>query len=392
MSPIYNEAHDFEGDIIAIRRKIHRKPELSFQENETAALVASTLKSIGIPVRTGVGGKGVVGLLNGASEGKCIALRADMDALPLEESAPVEFRSERQGIMHACGHDTHVAMLLGAAMLLKRHESELRGPVKLIFQPAEEHGGRGGAGPMIDDGVMSSPKVSYVFGLHISSAYPSGTFALRPGPIMASPDSFRIRVMGKGGHGSAPHMSIDPVFIAAQVVSSLQGISSRFIDPIEPFVLSVCSIHGGTKDNIIPDEVTLEGTIRTFSTRTRLRAKSLTSSIAKSICRSFGAGCEVSFMENAYPVTVNNRKATERVRSLLRNMESGKVIETDPVMGGEDFSRFLQKAPGTFYFLGTMNEAKGCVYPNHSSMFTVDEDVLRLGTASLAEIALHFLP
>ncbi len=392
MSPIYNEAHDFEGDIIAIRRKIHRKPELSFQENETAALVASTLKSIGIPVRTGVGGKGVVGLLNGASEGKCIALRADMDALPLEESAPVEFRSERQGIMHACGHDTHVAMLLGAAMLLKRHESELRGPVKLIFQPAEEHGGRGGAGPMIDDGVMSSPKVSYVFGLHISSAYPSGTFALRPGPIMASPDSFRIRVMGKGGHGSAPHMSIDPVFIAAQVVSSLQGISSRFIDPIEPFVLSVCSIHGGTKDNIIPDEVTLEGTIRTFSTRTRLRAKSLTSSTAKSICRSFGAGCEVSFMENAYPVTVNNRKATERVRSLLRNMESGKVIETDPVMGGEDFSRFLQKAPGTFYFLGTMNEAKGCVYPNHSSMFTVDEDVLRLGTASLAEIALHFLP
>lgn len=391
MAGIYSEAAELESDIIAIRRRIHLNPELSYQEGETAALVASALESIGVRARTGIGGNGVVGILNASSEGKCIALRADMDALPLEEMARVDFKSARRGVMHACGHDTHVAMLLGAAMLLKKHEDELRGPVKLIFQPAEEHGGRGGAGPMIGDGVMDDPKVAYVFGLHISSEYPSGSFALRPGPIMASPDSFRIRVKGRGGHGSAPHKSVDPVFIAANVVSSLQGISSRFIDPVEPFVLSVCSIHGGTKDNIIPDEVTLEGTIRTFSARTRSRAKSLTSSVAKSICRSFGAGCEVSFMEDAYPVTVNDARATARVRTLLKKMGSFGVTDAGLIMGGEDFSRFLQKAPGTFYFLGTRNEEKGCIYPNHSSMFTVDEDVLRLGAASLAEIALNFL-
>ncbi len=392
MSGIYAEAQDFEDEIIAIRREIHRNPELSYHESETAALVSSKLKTLGVPARTGIGGNGVVGLLNGTSEGKCIALRADMDALPLEEMAKVDFRSVRPGVMHACGHDTHVAMLLGAAMILKRHESELRGPVKLIFQPAEEHGGLGGAKPMITEGVMKSPAVSYVFGLHITSEYPSGTFALRPGPLMASPDSFHITVRGKGGHGSAPHKSVDPIFAASQLISALQGISSRCIDPTEPFVLSVCSIHGGTKDNIIPDEVTLEGTIRTFSAKTRARAKSLTTSVAKSVCRPFGAVCDVSFMEDAYPVTVNDRKATERVASLLRKMESGKVIDAELVMGGEDFSRFLQEAPGTFYFLGTRNEEKGCVYPNHSSMFTVDEDVLTLGAASLAEVAMHFLP
>jgi carboxypeptidase Ss1 len=391
MSSIYNEARDFEDEIIAIRRKIHQNPELSYQEDETASLVASRLKAMGISVKTGVGGKGVVGIINGSSKGKCIGLRADMDALPLDERAEVSFRSRRSGVMHACGHDTHVAMLLGAAMMLKRHEKELSGPVKLIFQPAEEHGGLGGAEPMIRDGVMKNPAVAYVFGLHISSEYPSGSFALRSGPVMASPDSFRIKVKGKGGHGSAPHESIDPVFIASQLVSALQGISSRFIDPTEPFVLSVCSIHGGTKDNIIPDEVTLEGTIRTFSAKTRLRAKSLTSSIARSICRSFGAGCEVNFMEDAYPVTVNDRKATEKVQTVLHGMKTGRIVEAGLIMGGEDFSRFLQEAPGTFYFLGTRNEKKGCVYPNHSSMFTVDEDVLRLGAASLAEVAMHFL-
>jgi len=343
-----------------------------------------------ITVKAGVGGTGVVGLLKGARPGNVVALRADMDALPVTENVNVPFKSKRTGVMHACGHDTHVAMLLGAAMVLSRNRDELHGQVKFLFQPAEETGGRGGAKPMIEAGAMNNPKPDYVFGLHISGTEPSKVFALRPGPLMAAPDTFRIRIIGKGGHGSAPHEGVDPVFVAAQVVVALQGVTSRMIDQREPFVVSVCSIHSGTKDNIIPDEARLEGTIRTFNEKTRAQAKRSVKAVAESVSRAFKARAEVEFKPDEYPVTVNDPNVTKRAVSILRRIPGTRTVECKPIMGAEDFSRFLQKAPGTFYFLGTRNPRKGCLNTNHSSEFKVDEDVLKYGALSLANLAYEF--
>src|SRR5881628_3404239 len=273
MVDFLKEARKIEPEIIKTRREIHQRPELAYKEKATAKLVAEKLRGLGIEVRTGVGGTGVLGILRGPMTGRVVALRADMDALPIEEMADIDFRSKENGVMHACGHDTHVAMLLGTAKLLANHKEDLAGTVKFFFQPAEEHGGRGGAKPMIEDGVMNNPKVDYVFGLHIDGDHKSKEFCFRGGAIAAAPDTFKIRIVGKGGHGSAPHQTIDPVYVAAQLIIALQGVSGRMIDPVQPFVITVGAIHSGTKENIIPDEAHLEGTIRTLNEATRKRAK-----------------------------------------------------------------------------------------------------------------------
>jgi len=388
---LLQEAKAIEPEIVRMRRILHQRPELSYREHATSRLVAGRLKGLGIRTVEGIGGTGVVGVLKGSKRGKVVALRADMDALPVEEKSDVEFRSKVKGVMHACGHDTHVAMLLGAARLLAMHRGELHGTVKFLFQPAEEHGGRGGAKPMIEDGAMSNPRVDYVFGLHISNTEKSGDFGLRPGAFMAAPDGFKVRIHGRGGHGSAPHETVDPIYVASQVIIGLQGVSSRMIDPVQPFVISVCSIHGGTKDNIIPDDVVLEGTIRTLDKKVRELAKEKVEEIATGVCRTFGARCEVEFIKDAYPITYNDPKTTARLIEVLKGVPGTRVRIVEPVLGGEDFSRFLEKAPGAFYFLGTHNAKKGCVYPNHSSKFKVDEDVLKLGAASLAAVAMEFM-
>jgi carboxypeptidase Ss1 len=390
-----NEATAIEEEIIKTRREIHERPELAYKEEKTAKLVADRLDSLGIKVTRNVGGTGVLGVLNGSKRGKVVALRADMDALPLEEMADVDFKSKTKGVMHACGHDTHVAMLLGAAKLLATHKDEFHGIVKFLFQPAEEHGGRGGAEPMIEAGVMKDPKVDYVFGLHITcdphmNESRSKFFSLRPGPIMAAPDTFVIRITGKGGHGAAPHETIDPVYVAAQVMIALQGVSGRTIDPVQPFVITIGSIHAGTKENIIPDEAVLQGTIRTLDEKTRRQAKANVQKVARGVSKAFGATASVEFEKDAYPVTVNDPKVTERAMKLLKKVPGTKTRIREPSLGGEDFSRFLHEAPGMFYFLGTLNPAKGCVHPNHSSRFKVDEDVLKYGSASLAMLAAEF--
>jgi carboxypeptidase Ss1 len=385
-----SDVKEFESEIIKIRRRIHAYPELSYKEYETSAFIARKLRALGISVKTRVGGTGVVGLLKGAGSGNVVGLRADMDALPVTENVDVPFKSTRPGVMHACGHDTHVSMLLGAAMLLSKNRNRLSGQVKFLFQPAEEAGGRGGAKPMIEDGAMDHPKVDYVFGLHISGTEPSNVFTLRSGPAMAAPDTFRIRIIGKGGHGSAPHETIDPIFVAAQVVTALQGVTSRLMDQREPFVVSVCNIHSGTKDNIIPDDARLEGTIRTFNEKTRTQAKKYVRQVAESVSKAFNARAEVEFKPDEYPVTVNDPAVTRRVVSILKKIRGTRTIESKQIMGAEDFSRFLQKAPGTFYFLGTKNLRKGCVNTNHSSEFKVDEDVLKYGSLSLGNLAYEF--
>jgi carboxypeptidase Ss1 len=384
------EARRIEPEIIRTRRAIHQRPELSYHEEVTAKLVADRLESLGIQVRKDVGGTGVVGTLKGAKKGRVVALRADMDALPIEEASDVEFRSKVKGAMHACGHDSHVAMLLGAARILSEHRDELHGTVKFLFQPAEEQGGRGGAKPMIEDGAMQDPKVDNVFGLHIVNTYKSGEFAVREGAAMAAPDCFKVRIVGKGGHGAYPHQGVDPVYVAAQVILALQGVSGRMIDPVQPFVISVCSVHSGTKDNIIPDDALLEGTIRTLDRDTRKMAKAKVSEVTKRVSEAFGAHAEVDFTEDAYPVTYNDPKTTKKVAELLGRIPETRVKVADQVMWGEDFSRFLEQAPGAFYFLGARNEAKGCVDPNHSSKFKIDEDALKLGAASLAMLAAEF--
>ena len=388
---LLKEAAEIEPEIIKIRREIHQKPELAYREEVTSKLVAERLEALGIQVKRGVGGTGVLGVLKGPRPGKVVGLRADMDALPLDEMADVEFKSKVKGVMHACGHDTHVAMLLGAARLLANHKNELQGTVKFLFQPAEEHGGRGGAKPMIEDGVMKDPKVDYVFGLHIAGDHNSGILGFRAGPFAASPDTFGIRIIGRGGHGASPHETIDPVYVAAQVIIALQGVSGRMIDPMQPIVISVGAVHSGTKENIIPDEAVLQGTIRTLDEVTRKRAKAKVEEVVKGVCKAFGAKAIVEFEKDAYPVTVNDDKVTEQAMKIVRKIRGGtKVKVIEPMLGGEDFSRFLHEAPGTFYFLGTRNTAKGCIYPNHSSRFKVDEDVLKYGSASLALLAVEF--
>ncbi len=384
------EATRIEPEIIKTRRAFHQHPELAYHEEWTSNQVAERLESLGVSVKRGVGGDGVLGMLKGAKPGRVVALRADMDGLPVQELSEVEFRSKVDGVMHACGHDTHVAMLLGAARMLADNRDKLCGTVKFLFQPAEEHGGKGGALPMIEAGVMKDPKVDYVFGLHIDSTRKSGEIGVREGAIMAAPDTFKVKVVGRGGHGSAPHETVDPIYVAAHVILALQGVSSRMINPVRPFVISVGAVHSGTKENIIPDVAVLEGTIRTLDEETRKRAKRRVEEVAKGVCRSFGASAEVEFETDAYPVTVNDPQVTEEAVRVMKTIPGMKVKKIEPVLGGEDFSRFLQKAPGTFYFLGTDNPAKGCVYPNHSSKFKVDEDVLKLGAASLAMLAYEF--
>jgi carboxypeptidase Ss1 len=385
------EIDEYESEIVSIRRRLHQNPELSYNEIETAKLIEEKLFSIGlVKVRTKVGGTGVVGLLEGAKPGKVVALRADMDALPIDEETDLPFKSKKKGVMHACGHDSHVAMLLGAAMLLSKHKNDLSGSVKFLFQPAEEDLGRGGAKPMIEAGVMENPKVDFVFGLHIMSHVPSRVFSLKGGPLMAIPDSFKIKIIGKGGHGSQPHDTVDPIFIASQLVVALQGIRSRLVNQTEPFTLSVCRIEAGTKDNIIPDCAELEGTFRTLDENIREKARDFLIEITNSICHAFGALCEINFKDDVYPVTCNDPIVVTRVFEILSSIPGNTTIQANPILGAEDFSRFLEKAPGAFYFLGTRNELDGCIYPNHSSRFKIDESVMKDGAFSLASLAWEF--
>ncbi len=381
---------EYNNKMIEIRRKIHENPELSYNEFQTAKIIAETLRSFNINVKENVGGTGVIGLLKGTDGKTTIGLRADMDALPVLEENNVEYKSKNNGVMHACGHDAHVAMLLCAAYVLSKHRNELKGNIKFLFQPAEEDGGEGGALPMIEAGALENPHVDHVFGLHILNDFPIGTIALKPGPEMACPDSLKIMIHGKGGHGSDPANTIDPIFVGSQIINAVYGIRSRYIDQKEPVTISICSVHSGTKDNIIPDDLIMGGTVRTFNENIRSKIKKLVNDTVKNISIAYGASAEISFKDNAYPVTYNDPEITEEVVKLLSGINGIKVVDSGLLLGGEDVSRFLNKAPGTYYFLGTKNDAKGLIYSNHSSKFDVDEDYLKFGALSHIDIAMYF--
>ena len=394
-----------ESQVIAWRRDIHQHPELSNREVRTGGIVADHLRALGFAVQTGIAHTGVVGLLDTGKPGPVIALRADMDALPVAEQVDLPFASKERttfngqevGVMHACGHDCHVAVLMGVAELLAGLKAQLRGQIKFIFQPAEEGpppGEEGGAALMIKQGVLENPKPEVIFGLHVFAGVETGTIAYRPGPAMASSDRIRITVNGRQTHGALPWRGVDPIVICSQIVLGLQTIVSRQVDvTLEPAVVSIGAIRGGVRDNIIPDAVEMLGTVRTFNEDMRRDIHSRIRNTVELIAQSAGATAQVHF-DNAYPVTVNDIPLTERmVPTLERVAGKEKVFVGQKITGYEDFSYYQQKIPGFFYFVGITPRGvdRKESAPNHSPRFFVDESALLLGVRSLAHLALDYM-
>lgn len=382
------EAQSIAPWIIDVRRQLHRIPELKYEEVKTSALVQATLKELGISFQTGLAETGVVATV-GPKEGPCVALRADMDGLPIEEAVASDFRSTHSGRMHACGHDCHTAMLLGAAKLLKQRESTLTGPVKLIFQPAEEGGA--GAERMCQAGVLDSPRVQRIFGLHVWSLIPTGTIGGKAGTFLAAAGELDIIIRGKGGHAAMPHLARDPVTTAAQVITALQTIISRELDPLSAGVISITMVHGGAAYNVIPEEVRLHGTIRSL-TLTGLKAlQARVTEVATNVAAAQRCSAEVSFPGNDYPPTDNDPHAWELSQQIGRDLLGATSVKTlEPVMGGEDFAYYVQNGvPGCFVALGIRNEALGSVHSVHTPQFLVDESALPIGTAMHVEFAMR---
>jgi amidohydrolase len=379
-------------ETIAIRRDLHAHPELSFAEVRTAALVAERLRAFGLEVRESIGKTGVVGVLSGARPGPTIMLRADMDALPMLEESEVSYRSKNAGVAHACGHDAHVAMLLGAAQILKERAPEVHGRIAFVFQPGEEVGG--GAEGMLRDGLMQRFGITRAYGLHVltalagtgTKALPSNAFGVRPGSLMAGSDSFDLVIDGRGGHGAAPHLSVDPIAIAAEVVTALQRIVSRETDPVEPAVLSIGAIAGGTTYNVIPPRVSLEGDIRSFNETTRAHMQQRIFEIAQHVCAAAGAQCSIDWLPPC-PATVNDPVEAAFVKeTLTERFGSSRVVESPLVTGSEDFSYFLNVVPGCFYFLGAFDERRP--FPYHHPAFDIDESAMSAGIEAHVAIAL----
>ncbi|RTQ47145.1 amidohydrolase [Hymenobacter gummosus] len=391
--------------VIAWRRDLHEHPELGNRETRTAALVAAELKRLGLEVQTGVGKTGVVGLLRGGKPGPVVALRADMDGLPVTEERKVPFASKERaqysgqevGVMHACGHDTHTAMLLGAANVLASMKAELPGTVKFIFQPAEEGpppGEEGGAKLMVKEGVLDKPKVDAVFGLHINAQTEVGQLKYRAGGMMASADVFQIKVKGKSAHGAYPWLAVDPVVAAAQVVLALQTIVSREVPLTEDAaVVTVGMVHGGVRNNIIPEQVELQGTLRALSASTReLLARSV-KRVATNVAEAAGATAEVE-VRPAAPLTYNDPALTARVLPTLRRVVGpAGVSEMRAVTGAEDFGCYQEQVPGVFLYLGGMPQGvdPATTAPHHTPGFFVDEGALPIGVRTLAMLAVDYL-
>lgn len=380
-------AAGLQARIVEWRRDLHRHPELGFEERRTAAFLAERLTALGLEVRTGVARTGVIGVLRapGAIEA-AVLLRSDMDALPVHEVEGRSYGSTVAGKMHACGHDGHMAMMLGAATLLAESRDELRRNVVFCFQPAEE--GLGGARAMLDTGLLAEAGVGSAYGLHLWSLFPAGTLHMRPGPAMAAQDEFSATVIGRSGHAALPHRALDPVVSAAHAIIALQSVVSRSVDPTEAAVVSVGSVHGGSAPNVIPGEVRLEGTLRSFSEEVRETLRRRVAEVLDGAARAHG--CTTRFeLRPGYPAVVNDPAATLRSREIACEVVgAGNVIEHRPMAASEDFAYFLREVPGTFIFVGAGNEARGITAPHHSADFDIDESVLPTGAELLARLAL----
>ncbi len=402
---IDQQAREMESKIIEWRRHFHQYPELSNREVKTAALVAEHLKKLGIEVQTGIAKTGVIGLLKSGKPGPVIALRADMDALPVTERNSLPFASKEKavfndqetGVMHACGHDSHVAILMGVAEILAKNKESLKGTVKFIFQPAEEGppaGEEGGAGLMVREGALENPKVDVIFGMHIQSISPLGRITYRPAGMMAASDWFTIKVKGKQSHGAAPWMGVDPIAISAQIINGLQTIVSRQTELTkEAAVISVGRINAGIRENIIPEEAVMAGTIRTLDEEMQKKIHEKIKLTATKIAESGGATAEV-VIDNKTPVTYNDPALTEKmVASLEKAAGKENVIRINAVTGAEDFAFFQQKVPGLFFFVGAMmpDQDPNTVPAHHTPDFMIDERGMMVGLKAMLNVTLDYM-
>lgn len=374
-------AQTMEERLVARRREFHRHPELAFEEHWTSGRVADYLRDLGLEIQTGIGGTGVVAILDGANDGPTVLVRSDMDALPVEEQTGAEYRSQITGKMHACGHDGHMSVVLGAAELLLQNQQVLSGRVKFVFQPAEELGQ--GAAAMVSDGVLAHPTPDYAIGLHLWNELPIGQVALDSGPVMAAVSDFEIIITGKGGHAGIPQQAIDPVVCAAHIVTALQSIVSRNVPPQEAVVLSVTMIQGGSAKNVIPTEAKMAGTLRTFDVGRRDDVVNRMQAIAEGIAQGMGCHATLDIAHHTVPV-INDPDLVERVR--LGWQQQNITFDDATVMttAGEDFSEFTQGIPGIFFFVGSANADQGLTYPHHHAKFDIDESSLVTATTLLA--------
>lgn len=372
--------------MVKTRRDLHRIPEPAYTEKKTSAYVARYLEKEGLSCQTGIAKTGVVGTLNTGNPGKTLLIRSDMDALSLTEETGLEFASTHAGAMHACGHDGHMSMVLGAATVLNKTKDQLKGAVKFLFQPAEE--GPGGARPMIEEGVMENPTVDYSVGCHLWPAIEEGTIGVKAGPLMAAMDRFDLRIIGQGGHGAMPHLSVDALEVGTQVVNALQRIVSRQMNPLQPSVVTVGSFHAGSAFNVIPGEAEMCGTTRTFDRNIWNSWPERLEKIIVGVCQSMGATYELKYSRGYPPLINDGDMARVAAKCAAEVIGEEKVIEPEPTMGGEDMAFYLEKSKGCFFFLGVGRE--GCA-PIHNPRFDFNEEVLLTGVETYCRIALNLL-
>jgi len=375
--------------LVEVRRAIHMQPELGFEEIETSRLVSEWLERFGLHVKRGLAKTGVVGLLDGKEQSRTVAIRADMDALPIDEANSVPYASRVKGKMHACGHDAHVAILLGVAKFFSSMRDRVKGNIKWIFQPAEEGGGGGRV--MVEEGVLENPKVDAIFGAHVFPFLPVGKVGIYEREGLAATDRFTIKIIGKGGHAATPHVSKDPILATGHLITQIHSIVSRNVNPLESAVVTIGKVSGGTAFNIIPDEVELLGTVRSLNSQVRETLKLRIEQVVQGIVQSYNMDYRFEF-EYGYPVLINDLEMSKLVASACGNGIGNENVEIlKPSMGGEDFAYYLEKVPGSFFRLGCRNEEKGIVHPYHSSLFDIDEEVLPFGVEMFIRIIDQYL-
>ncbi len=387
ISGISVEVRKIYDDVVKYRRYFHKNPELSLKEFETASFIEKELKRMGYSPKRLIG-TDVVAVLDSRKSGPTIMLRADMDALPVVEENSHSFVSCSRGVMHACGHDAHMAMLLGLASYFRKNGIP-RGKIKFCFQPGEE--GADGAGKMVEAGVLNSPKVNFAFGMHVWSPLPVGEVAVLSGPCMAAVDEFEVTVLGSGGHAAYPQTAVDPVFVSSMIIQSLQGIVSRNVNPLQPAVLTVSSIQAGNAFNVIPSQAVLKGTVRTFQKETRKLIKRRFKEIVEGVAKAHNCTAKISYFDKV-PATINHPEMSDFVRKIAAKLFGSKNLrDVEPTMGGEDFSRYAEKVPAVFAWIGAGNEKLGAKYPHHHPKFNIDEISMLIGMELGKEVALTYL-
>ena len=383
------EIAGIKNEIIKLRRDFHQYPELAFAEKRTSEKITNYLKRLDLEVKTGVAGTGVVGSLSGQGRGKTLLLRADMDALPINEKNRIAYKSKNEGVMHACGHDGHMAILLAVAKILTAHQKDFKGNIKFVFQPGEE--GYGGAKIMIKEGVLKKPKVNAALGLHISSLLPTGMIGLRVGTTMASMDDFSVRIHGRGGHAAIPDSGVDAILMSAQAITTLQSIITKEVSPVQPAVLHVGLIKGGDAFNVIADFAEFHGTVRTFDETLQKSMPDRIDRILKGVTQALRGSHELDY-KFGYPPVVNDRGMSILVKQEAENvLGQGMVLEMPATMTSDDMAYFQREVPGCYFFLGAGNKKKNIDQPNHNSRFNIDEDALPLGVEVMVRSAMAYL-